>query len=300
MTTAEAILGGALLLGGIAIAARYIADREPGPQPQRTKPDQPQAKPPKRPRRPRRHRGKRITTSTVTENGTVRESPQALLEQARKRAGPEITLEELTAARLIASEHSRGTWQEMTAIVDAELNRAEAKGLTMTKHLTSNGTYGKQGGRHQRGKKRRASTRRDPTTEHLRAARAVLGGEMRGIARGAVRFFDPRAQWAMHRKWTTGKSDRRHCHPLIILERWSYDRKWRKGAPPCTLRTKNGKHLQEWVGPIEGINPLRLMLLRPAKPGDDQERQHEQARELVAAHWPLTGKVSKKSRSKQP
>ena len=71
MTLAEAIFGGALLLGGIAVAARYIADREPGPQPQRTKPDQSRGERPGRSRRRRRRGGKRITTSTVTENGTV-------------------------------------------------------------------------------------------------------------------------------------------------------------------------------------------------------------------------------------
>ena len=69
-------------------------------------------------RRPRRGR---ITTSTLDRYKTVRESPRQLLAQARQRMDPEITLDELTAARLIVSEHARGSRQEMAAMVDAEL-----------------------------------------------------------------------------------------------------------------------------------------------------------------------------------
>ena len=217
----------------------------------------------------------------------MRETPRQLLAQARKRVDADVTLDQLTAARLIASEHSRGSLEERAAIVDAELNRATSKGRTLTQHLTSGGTYGKQGGRHQDGKRRPASTRRDPTREHLRVARAVIDGTLRGISRDAVRFFDPASQWSAHRKWATGESDRRHCHPVIILERWSFNKPWRRGGRPCALSRRPGKGLQEWVGPIDGINPLRLMLLRPAKPGEDHKRRYQEARRLILERYPL-------------
>lgn len=238
-------------------------------------------------RKRRRRQRARITTSTLDRFKTVRETPRQLLAQARKRVDADVTLEELTAARLIASEHSRGSIAEMAAIVDAEANRARRKKRSLTDHLTSAGTYGKQGGRHGKGKRRPASTRRDPTREHLRIARAVLHGEMRGIARGAVRFYDPVSQWSSHRKWITGKSDRRHCHPAVILERWTHDKKWNKRGPDCALRAKPGRHLQEWVGPIDDINPLRLMLLRPAEPGEEHQRRYREALRLILERYPL-------------
>ena len=245
----------------------------------------------RKPRRKRRRRSTgRITTSTTDTSDTVRETPQQLLAQARKRVGADLTLDELTAARLIVSEHSRGSAAEWAAMVDAELNRAESRNRTLTDHLTSAGTYGKQGGKHGKGKKRPASTRLDPTREHLRVARAVLGGELRGLSRGAVRFFDPAAQWSAHRKWLTGKSKRRHCHPAIIIERWTYNKPWDRRGLPCSLRDRPGRQLQEWVGPIDGIDPLRVMLLRPAKPGKEHERRYREARRLILKRYPLPKK----------
>lgn len=238
--------------------------------------------------RPRPRPGRYITSSTRDRAKTVRETPAELLSQARTRTGLDITLDELTAARLIASELSQGTPEEMAAMVDAELNRAEAKGRTLTAHLTSAGTYGKQGGRHGRGKKRPASTAHDPTHKHLDIARRVIGGELRGIALGAVRFFDPVSQYAAHKRWLTGKSDRRHCHPAVILRRWTHDLPWNRQGPPCALHDKPGRQLQEWVGPIDGINPLRVMLLRPARPGDEHQQRYEQARRLILERFPLT------------
>ncbi|MCG8419733.1 MAG: hypothetical protein MJE77_17510 [Proteobacteria bacterium] len=219
--------------------------------------------------RPRGQLGKRLTRSTCDKHDTVIQSPAELLAQARKLAS-DITLEELTAARLAASEHFPGSLCELEAIIDAEVNRARSQGKSLTEHLTSRGTYGRQGGRANGGQRRKASTKRDPHERHLRAARAIVTtGQSRGIACGAVVFFDPVAQLKANRRWLRGESQRRHCHPLVILERWAFARPWSKstsaGKSSCKLnRDRSGSGRLEWVGPIPGIDPLRLLLMRPA------------------------------------
>ena len=235
--------------------------------------------------RPRGPLGKRLTQSTSDRHGTVVQSPAELLAQAR-RVDVAITLEELTAARLAASEYFYGTRCELEAIVDAEVNRARKRGLTLTEHLTSGGTYGRQGGRGNGGKKRKAATKRDPFQRQLRAARAIVTtGQGRGISRGAVRFFDPMAQLDANQKWLRGEIDRRHCHPLVILERWSFDRYWAKRKGSCQLDPKRGgRDRLEWVGDITGIDPLRLLLMRPAT--SEHQKRYDAARALLTRHLP--------------
>ena len=220
----------------------------------------------------RRPRCNRVTISTTDASKTVQQSPAELLQVARRRY-PKLSLDEYTAARLAASEHFRGSFAELCAIIDAELNRALARHRSLFEHLTWRGTFGRQG-RH-----RVASTRLDPWDIHVAAALGVLRtGAQRGISHGAVRFFDPRTQlWgALRGKW---------CHPLVVLERWSFDLPWlRVGGKRkrCTLdRSKPGPSPQAWVGEIEGIDSLDLMLMRAASLGDDHQRRYEAARTLI-------------------
>jgi len=185
---------------------------------------------------------------------------------------PDLTLDEYTAARLVASEHGSGSVIDMAAIIDTEVNRAERRGRKLFESLTWKNTFGKQGSR------RRASTRLDPYEIHVQVARDVLSGRRRGISQGATQFFDPRVQLAM-------ASEGKACAPLVILERWSFDFPWlveagkRKG---CELdRRKQGTELLEWVGEIAGIDPTRLMLLRPALPGPEHVKHYLAAKELI-------------------
>ena len=227
--------------------------------------------------RKERRKGKRarINRSTTDAAGTVRESPRTLLAQAR-RFDPQTTLEELTAARLIASERDSGNPTEWAAIVDAELNRARRrKKPSLFASLTSAGTFGRQGRRAPGGRKRRAATRRDPTLAQLRIARRVLSGELRGVSRGATRFFDPRTQERLFRK-----GDKGHCPAQVILKKWSFALKYRDRSR-CQLGTKPGRDTQAWVGPIPNIDARRLMLFRPMKRGSAHTRQFEAARELI-------------------
>ena len=216
-------------------------------------------------------RGRRLSSSTHDSTGTVKELPEELLAQAQALV-PDLTMDEYTAARLVASEHGSGSMVEMAAIVDTELNRAERKGKSLFESLTWKGTFGKQGSR------RRASTRLDPYEIHVKVARDVLSGERRGISQGATQFFDPRVQLAMAAE---GKA----CAPLVILERWAFDFLWlveggtRKG---CELdRRTQGKGPLEWVGEVGGIDPTRLMLMRPALPGPEHVKRYLAAKELI-------------------
>ena len=305
------VIGGALGLG--YALGRYLLAREQDATREKTARDEPNAKPkltepatkppppetklkptaPKTPPKPKEkpksmpstdivielpspaNLKQRINWSKTDENKTVVQPPTELLKQAL-RYDPHVTLDELTGARLAASEHASGSFAELCCIVDSELNRAERKGKSLYESLTYKDTFGKQGGT------RRASTRRDPRMRHLLAARAVISGKYRGISRGAERFYDPKAQLSAHRKWRSGKSPRRHCHPLVILERWSFDYRWDKRSRSCALdRRKPGKHKLQWVGPIHGVDPLRLLLMRPAT--DQHQLYYEITRDLLKA-----------------
>ena len=226
----------------------------------------------------------RINWSHTDDDGTVRESAEVLLEQARKYDAT-VTMEELTGARLAASEHGSGSFTELACIVDSELNRANRRGMSLFQSLTFEGTFGRQG------RKRRASTRQDPTMRHIWAARAVLSGKARGISRGADRFFDPKAMERMnarYRKWVEGGRQGKQpaivsCDALTLLEVWSFDY-GRQGASRCPPdRTQSGRDTLAWVGPIPGVDPLRLMLMKPMKPGQDHTLRHQAARDVLRA-----------------
>ena len=260
------------------------ADPEPAPvdtaEPKR--PADTRAEPLREPAHPRARVA--INRSRHDANGTVEQSPAELLEQAR-RFDPIVTLDELTGARLAASEHANGTFTELTCIVDSELERAQRRRLSLFQSLTHRGTFGKQGS------DRPASTRRDPQIRHLLAARAVLSGRARGISLGSVRFFDPEAMQRMHakyRKWVNGgrqgeKPAIVSCDALTLLEAWSFDY-GRQGANRCPPdRTKSGRDTLAWVGPIPGVDPLRLMLMKPMPIGERHTRQYQAARALLRA-----------------
>lgn len=225
----------------------------------------------------------RINWSHV-KGGTVVESPVELLTQAL-RFDPDVDLDELTGARLAASEYGNGTYTELACIVDTEVNRAKWRGLSLYDSLTYQDTFGKQGGT------RPASTRLDPKIRHLLAARAVLSGKLRGISRGATRFFNPLGMESMnrrYRKWDEGGRIGKRplivsCDALTLLEAWSFDygKKEKRGNRCPPDRTKLGRRPLAWIGPIPGVNAMKLMLMKPMKRGDEHTRQYEAARDLI-------------------
>ena len=215
-------------------------------------------------------------------SGRVLQSPGELLAQARRHA-PEITREELTAARLAASEHGSGTMTELACIIDAELNRAARHGRSLFDSLTRGAGFGKQG------RERPASTRRDPRMRHLWAARQVLTGGARGISRGAERFFDPLAMDRLHRKYRAwldgGKVGEKpaivSCDALTLLETWSFDYA-KQGASRCPPdRSRTGRHPLAWVGPIADVDASRLMLMAPMDIGEEHAKRYQDARQAL-------------------
>jgi hypothetical protein len=182
---------------------------------------------------------------------------------------------EYTAARMIASEYNSGNLREWAAVLDAELNRAPRDLDKFTKHIAPRGIYGYQGSG-----RRNVATTRDPKVAQVLLARRVFNGELRGISKGAIKFFDPLSQLAMHRKWLNGETDRQHCPVPIILQRWSFGLRW-ANKQECTLNVKKPGGRLEWVGPIEGINPLKLMLFRRARPGEAHRAQYRAALALL-------------------
>lgn len=222
-------------------------------------------------------RGK-LTRSTV-HRGAIRESPAVLLEQARAAArDPRISLDELAGARLAASEHGNGSLVELAAIVDAEVSRAAKAGRSLFDSLTRGAGFGRQG----QGSKRPASTRLDPDFVHLWAARAVLVGYARGIARGAVAFFNPEGMDRTHAAWKTGRgSIPTSCDAMGLLELWSFDRP-RLGDSACPFdASKVGRETRAWVGAIEGVDPWRLMLMAPADTGPAHFGAYVAARRVI-------------------
>ena len=238
------------------------------------------------------HLRQRINRST-NQRGVVEQGAMELLQQALVHDAT-IDLDELTGARLAASEHASGSFTELACIIDAELNRAERKGQSLFASLTHQARFGKQGG------KRPASTRRDPQMRHLLAARQVIRGPARGISCGAIRFFDPEAMERMHaryRQWLAGGRTGKKpavvsCDALTLLEAWSFDygKRGRNRCPPD--RNRPGRHPLAWVGRIPGVDPVRLLLMKPMPLGDQHTERYQAARQLLARELTKGGKTS--------
>lgn len=182
------------------------------------------------------------------------------IEEARKVTGdPSLSLDEYTLARMVYSEHASGSPVELCCLADAAANKAAAEGRSIHLYATGGAGFGAQGGA------RQVSTARAPTPRHIKAALAVLRNRWwflpppaRGIAKGARRFFDPRAQLKLSQDQGTGK----FAPPLVVLRRWTYDLAWVNRAE-LELGTRRGSNQEEWVGPIPGVDPYELMLMRP-------------------------------------
>ena len=219
--------------------------------------------------------GKRLSQSTLSD-GVVDQSPEELLAQAR-RLDADVTLEEYTLARVMYSENGSGPAVHLLCIGDADVNRAERKRVSVFKHATGGTSrFGQQGvgGRP-------VSTRFDPTVRTLRAARFILSGDARGITRGGTHYYDPRTQLAM---WAKG--DPHYCHPLAILESWTFSRPIVRrttddeGRRVCELGDSNGGGM-EWVGAIDGVDAWDLMVLKTRSTAASQARHYEEARAVI-------------------
>lgn len=201
-----------------------------------------------------------ISKSTVVD-GVVQELPEVLWRQAQ-RVIPDISLDEYSLARVIASEAGRRPSAERLVVGSCDVNRARRKGVSLAVHITRAGRYGSQGvgGRLQ-------SSRLDPGEEHARDAMRIVR-EKRDDARGGTVYFNPRTQWACFSRPTecavTGGLNHSQ-HPEAIVTSWSYVVK--RGTCGrdaqkryvCPYGKPTGTRMQ-WVGPIVGVDPWQLMV----------------------------------------
>lgn len=216
---------------------------------------------------------RRLTSSSQDSAGTVVQSPAALLARAREATGDaDLSLDTYTLARMATSEYGRATPEVWAAVCDAEVNRAESKGKSLFSHLCPSGTFGKQGS------PRPASTARDPHAAALAAARAVLDGRARGIARGAHRFFDPRVMDVMHKR----DPGRVSCDAASLLSRWAYDRP-RGPSATCPPADRVGDETEAWIGQVRGIDPWELMLMAPMDAGPAHDAAYQAALVVIRA-----------------
>ncbi len=189
----------------------------------------------------------------------------------------EISRDVYTSARIIGSEKFDGTPAELCCIADADANKAAAYGKSIYDHATGGAGYGSQGGA------RPVSTARLPGPRHILAALAVVGelGPARGIAMGARRYFDPKAQRALLER----DGIAHYCPPEVILKRWTYDLSW--GSQRCSLGTTRGGAQEEWIGPVDGVDPYTLMLFRPRT--SSQDALYAEALKVIEAHGAYKG-----------
>ncbi len=262
----------------------------------RRRPVRPQLAPQRAPSEISSVHGRRLTTSTASRAGTVLQSPKSLLLQAQATI-PDLTMDEYTAARMIASEWGTGPETALRAMVEAERNRARRKNRPMFDVLTSNGTFGRQGGKNgPRTPARPAATTRDPHERHALTARAVLRGQFPDLAKGATRFFDPQTQHGLYLAWQSGERDRRACHPRMILDRWSWNLEW--ADKRCGLDWSGKRPSLAWIGPVKGIDPIRLFLFRPERKKTTHKAQYEAAAGLLGKHYPTVGDAAKNAAEK--
>lgn len=200
-----------------------------------------------------------------------------------------LTRDSYALARVVASEFGQGEPTEMCCIADAIVNHADARGLSLFDHITERtGQFGSQG----HGSNRKMSSKLDPGPRHVEAALAIvrrgffgaLPPPLRGVAKGAYQFMDPKAQ-------TSSNADdaARNCPPLAVLESWTYARKILTHTGGCELADQRGGGQLEWVGPIPGVDAYQLMLFRAATA--QQDALYAAARRVIESRGSDPGQV---------
>lgn len=211
------------------------------------------------------------------------------LEEARELVR-DLTPDEYALARVINSEADSRPTIEQACIADATVNDARARGKGLFAYITGGtGAFGEQGGVHKQ------SSARPPGPRHVEVAlctvrtRATVlpfvAPPFAGIAKGARQYLNPRVQDVLNKR--DGSSTA--CPPLAILESWTYSRKIvSREDNGCQLATKRGGGQLEWVGPIAGVDPWNLMLMRPATAA--QDRLYAEAVKVIESRGSYKGK----------
>jgi hypothetical protein len=139
-------------------------------------------------------RGKRLTHTTLDDNGDCTTSIEDCVAQANATEGIDtIDDQQYSLARMFASEGESYSTATKVAIGWVAVNVARSRGQTVTELLTAdrnahgNGKYGKQSGRW-------ASTAFDPYEQDILIAASILAGDSTDPTNGAVHYFEETLQ----------------------------------------------------------------------------------------------------------
>lgn len=136
-------------------------------------------------------RGRRLTHTTINDNLSVDEPPQALAAAAAELLGRPVDVDAYAAARMVRSEEGDASDLTKALLVHVAMNDAQRKTggdllrvLTLSSVASRNGKFGKQ-------TSRRYSTRSDPYERDLLIAEEAIGEWRSGLDRsgGAVKFY---------------------------------------------------------------------------------------------------------------
>lgn len=180
-----------------------------------------------------------VTHAPADDTGWVTTPPRDLA-----RAAGNLDVETYSLARAIGSETGgSASALEKAAIGWSLVNRAKARGWTVTKLATNTSRFGNRNlyGSQEHG--RVMSTARDPTDADVYVATMLLSGEWPDPTNGSTAFFSPRAQRVLHEQWVRDERTTRYQTPEEIVESWRED-----GLEPVV---------------VAGIDPERQTFFRP-------------------------------------
>lgn len=149
-------------------------------------------------------RGRRLTHTTLNDNGDVDDDPEELAAAASDVVGRPVTLDQLALSRMLASEESTSSTETKIAIAWVAMNEARRRAVSVSALLLKDngpgdGYFGEQRGRY-------ASTRSDSYEGDLQIATAVESGSIADTTGGAVHFLRPKLQDKLFAAGKTSKT----------------------------------------------------------------------------------------------
>ncbi len=180
--------------------------------------------------------GPATTTVTATGYVLVTGDPASLAGQAG------LPLDVYSLARMVASENGSASSATLLALAEVARNKAAQRSETVTELLTRSSITIADGRYSEQAAGKWASTRLDPNGRHVAAATFALG-EGSNVFGDAIDFFDPSAQ----------DKGQQGTH---VLRQTSEE----------YIAARAAEGLQ-WIGPVDGVNPYRLMCFAPPVSG---------------------------------
>ena len=142
-------------------------------------------------------RGKRLTHTSLDDDGNVPDDPQALADEAAAAAGVSVSADEYAAARMVRSEQPHDADEIKALLIHTAINDAKAHGWTLLKALTVS-SVASRSGKFGHQKSRRYSTANDPYGADLEVAKKAIADHAAGVdpTGGAQKFVN---KWAFRK-----------------------------------------------------------------------------------------------------